>query len=82
MNAYLPNGNANEPVEISACPTLSTGGSVQFEGKRFPIGVDRHLKLWDLRVATQRCFDRFQDIDPFDGLSLSFRTRFLSTRSL
>jgi len=59
---------------------ISTGGSVQFQGKRFPVDVDRHLKLLDLRVATRRCFDHFQDIDPFDALS--FQTRFLSTHSL
>jgi len=30
---------------------ISTGGSVQFQDKRFPVDVDRHLKLLDFRVA-------------------------------
>jgi len=47
---------------------ISSGSSVQFKGKRFPVDVDRHLKLWDLRVATRRCFDHFQDIDPSNGM--------------
>ena len=59
---------------------ISTGGSVQFQGKRCPVDVDRHAfplmwKLLDLRAATRRRFDHFQDIDPLDALS--FRTRFL-----
>jgi len=68
VDAYLLNGNATEPVEASACP-ISTGSSVQFQGKRFPVDVDRHLKLWNLRAATRRCFDHSKDIDPFDTLS-------------
>ena len=68
---FCPDASRNE---------ISTGSSVQFQGKRFPVDVDRHLKLLDLRVSTRRCFDHFQDIDPFDALS--FRTRLLSTHSL
>jgi len=61
---------------------ISTGGSVQFQGKRFPVDVDWHLKLLGLRVATRHCCDHFQDMDPFHTLSFSFRKRFLSTHSL
>jgi len=61
---------------------ISTGGSVQFQGKRFPVDVDRHLKVLDIRVVARRCFDHFQDIDSFDTLRLSFRMRILSTHSL
>jgi len=66
---------------------ISTGGSVQFQGKRFPVDVDRHLNLLDLRVATRRCFDHFQDIDLSDidlsdelSNALSFDTKPPSVR--
>jgi len=61
---------------------ISTGGSVQYQGKRLPVDVDSHLKLLDLRVVTRRCFDHIQNIDPFNAVSLRFRTCFLSTHSL
>jgi len=59
---------------------ISTGSSVQLQGKRFPADVDRHLKILDLKIVTRCCFDHFQDIHPFDTLSL--RTHFLLTHSL
>jgi len=62
------------------CPDSSgNGSSVQFQCKRFPVDVERHLKLWNLRVATQRCFDYFKYIDSFDALS--FRRCFFSKDS-